>query len=79
MAGIDFEGIDLIVNLLEKWKKRANFVVISHIWEPLIDFADYIIILNAGRVYFSGEAEIRVDIIKNLFRRPKKHKTSRFT
>ncbi|MCD6140461.1 MAG: ABC transporter ATP-binding protein [Thermococcus sp.] len=68
-AGIDFEGMSLILSVLEKWKEKTNFVVISHIWEPIIGLADYVVIFNAGKVYFQGDPTDAVKNLRTLFHR----------
>jgi len=38
----------------EQAEKGANMVVVSHIWRPLVEFADRIVVIAAGRVVLAG-------------------------
>ncbi|USH00648.1 ABC transporter ATP-binding protein [Thermococcus argininiproducens] len=70
-ANIDFESIAKIISIIaEKKITGTDFVIISHIWEPLINMADYIVVLSAGKVYLEGRADKIEEDIENLFRLP---------
>lgn len=67
-ANIDFESIAQVISILiEEKTNGTSFVIISHIWEPIIDLADYIIVISAGKVYLKGKAEKMKEDVKNLF------------
>ena len=55
LANLDLEGIREVAEVIgEQAEKGANMVVVSHIWRPLVEFADRIVVIAAGRVVLAG-------------------------
>ena len=81
LANIDFDSVAQIVSVIAQEKEKGtSFVVISHIWEPLLPLADYAVVLSAGRVYLAGRAEDVKEGLENLFRSDKlSHQHTRVT
>lgn len=68
LANVDFESIGDIISIVKDWKESGtSFVIISHIWEPLIELADYIVVISAGRIYLKGGREE----VENMFKSSK--------
>jgi len=72
LANIDFESAGQIISILaEKKEGGTSFIVISHIWEPFMELADYVVVLSAGKVYLAGGAEEVRGSLEKLFKSPK--------
>ena len=71
LANVDFESVAEIVGVIGKWKGGGkSFVIISHIWEPFENLADYGVVISGGKVYLAGPfADIRDDV-EAMFRPP---------
>jgi len=68
LANVDFESIGDIISIVKDWKESGtSFVIISHIWEPLVELADYIVVISAGRIYLKGGREE----VENMFKSSK--------
>ncbi|MDV3104340.1 ABC transporter ATP-binding protein [Thermococcus waiotapuensis] len=68
LANLDFESIRNFVRILKGEKKERSFVIISHIWEPLMPIADRVYVIAGGKLVLSGEKEDVRDEIERLFR-----------
>ena len=55
LANLDLKGIKEVAGTLrELAEKDTNMVVISHIWRPLVEFADRVVVIAAGKVVLEG-------------------------
>ena len=55
LANLDLKGIREVAGTLrELAEKGTNMVVISHIWRPLVEFADRVVVIAAGKVVLEG-------------------------
>jgi len=56
LANLDFKGIKEITEVLKRIiEDGTNMIVVSHIWRPLIDVANRVVVIAAGKVVFDGE------------------------
>ncbi len=68
LSNLDFESMGEFIKLLRKEKGKRNFLIISHIWEPLMPVVDRIYVIAGGRLVLSGEKEEVQDEVKRLFK-----------
>ncbi len=55
LANLDLKGIREVAGTLrELAEKGTNMVIISHIWRPLVEFADRVVVIAAGKVVLEG-------------------------
>ncbi|MDK2914949.1 MAG: type transport system ATP-binding protein [Thermococcaceae archaeon] len=58
LANLDFTGIKEVAETLGRLAREGlNIVAVSHIWRPLIEFADEVIVIAAGKVALQGSPE----------------------
>jgi len=67
LANIDFDSMERVIEIIEEMKK-TNFVVISHIWEPLIPVVDWVVVIANGKLVLSREAEEVQEEVEKLFK-----------
>ncbi|WP_048150437.1 ABC transporter ATP-binding protein [Palaeococcus ferrophilus] len=64
LANLDLKGIKEVAGILKELaEKGTNMVVISHIWRPLVEFADRVVVIAAGRVVLEGTPD---EVIPNI-------------
>ncbi len=68
LSNLDFESMGEFIKLLRKEQGKRNFLIISHIWEPLMPVVDRIYVIAGGRLVLSGEREEVQDEVKRLFK-----------
>lgn len=68
LANLDFESMGKFVNLLKREKEKRSFLIISHIWEPLMPLVDRIYVIASGKLILSGEREEVRDKVERLFK-----------
>ncbi len=68
LANVDFETMASFVRLIRRMKGNTSFVLISHIWEPLLPVIDWIVVIANGRIVLSGKADELKGEVENLFR-----------
>ncbi len=67
LANLDLEGIKEVARVIgEQAQKGTNMVVVSHIWRPLVEFADRIVVIAAGKVVMTGTPEEVVPKIEEI-------------
>ncbi|WP_297515762.1 ABC transporter ATP-binding protein [Thermococcus sp.] len=67
LANLDFDQIRKVVKILKELRERTNFVIVSHIWEPVYGLADEVIVIGGGKVVMKGKAEELREDVKKLF------------
>ncbi len=67
LANIDFDSMERVIEIIEEMKK-TNFVVISHIWEPLIPIVDWVVVIANGKLVLSGKSEEVQEEVEKLFK-----------
>ena len=67
LANIDFDSMERVIEIIEGMKE-TNFVVISHIWEPLIPIVDWVVVIGNGKLVLSGKAEEVQEEVEKLFK-----------
>ncbi|WP_211255066.1 ABC transporter ATP-binding protein [Palaeococcus ferrophilus] len=71
LANVDFESVAEIVEVIREWKARdRSFVIISHIWEPFENIADFGVVISGGKVYLAGPFEKIREEVEGIFRPP---------
>ncbi|MFA4646805.1 ABC transporter ATP-binding protein [Pyrococcus kukulkanii] len=70
LANLDFKSIAKFVRLMKKLKtsEEASFVVISHIWEPLLPLADKVLVIADGKLVLEGDVDDVQEKVEMLFR-----------
>jgi len=68
LANIDFDSMERVIEIIEEMKGRTNFVVISHIWEPLLPVVDWVVVIGNGKLVLSGKAEDVQEEVERLFK-----------
>ncbi len=65
LANIDFESMEVVVQIIEGMRGNANFVIPSHIWELLMPIVDWVVVIGNGKLVLSGKAgEVQEDVEK---------------
>jgi len=68
LANIDFDSMEEVIKIIEGMRGETNFVIISHIWEPLMPIVDWVVVIGNGKIILSGKAaEVQGDV-KKLFK-----------
>ncbi|MEO2151106.1 MAG: ABC transporter ATP-binding protein [Thermococcus sp.] len=68
LANLDFESMQNFVKLLKREKGERSFLIISHIWEPLMPLVDRVYVIASGRLILSGEKNDVRDEVERLFK-----------
>ncbi|MCD6524248.1 MAG: ABC transporter ATP-binding protein [Thermococcus sp.] len=68
LANLDFESMRTFVKLLKREKDERSFLIISHVWEPLLPLVDRVYIIAGGRLILSGEKNEVRDEVERLFK-----------
>ncbi|ASJ08016.1 ABC transporter [Thermococcus siculi] len=64
LANLDLKGIKEVAGILKELAEEGtNMVVISHIWRPLVEFSDRVVVIAAGRVVLEGTPN---EVIPNI-------------
>ena len=67
LANLDLKGIREVAGTLrELAEKGTNMVVISHIWRPLVEFADRVVVIAAGKVVLEGNPNEVIPSIEEI-------------
>ncbi|GAB6135945.1 ABC transporter ATP-binding protein [Thermococcus prieurii] len=67
LANLDFRGIREVAGVLEELKEEGlNIVAVSHVWRPLVGFADEVIVIAAGKVASQGTPEEIIPQIEEI-------------
>ena len=65
LANVDFDSMEKVIEIIDGMRDETNFVIISHIWEPLIPIVDWVVVIGNGKLVLSGEAgEVQEDVEK---------------
>jgi ABC-2 type transport system ATP-binding protein len=76
LANIDFDSMERVIGIIDEMRGRKSFVVISHIWEPLMPIVDWVVVIGNGKLVLSGEAEEVQEEVERLFK-PKVRRSKR--
>nr|WP_297495946.1 ABC transporter ATP-binding protein [Thermococcus sp.] len=68
LSNLDFESMEMFVRLLRREKDERSFLIISHIWEPLMPVVDRIYVIAGGQLILSGEKEEVENEVEKLFK-----------
>ncbi len=68
LANLDFESMGRFVRLLKEERGKRSFVIISHIWEPLLPVVDRVYVIASGKLVLSGEAGEVKEEVERLFK-----------
>ncbi|WP_258084316.1 ABC transporter ATP-binding protein [Thermococcus thermotolerans] len=68
LANIDFDSMERVIEIIEEMREKTNFVVISHIWEPIIPIVDWVVVIGNGKLVLSGKASDVRDEVEKLFK-----------
>ncbi|MCD6525087.1 MAG: ABC transporter ATP-binding protein [Thermococcus sp.] len=68
LANIDFDSMERVIEIIDEMKGKTNFVVISHIWEPLLPLVDWVVVIGNGKLVLSGKAEDVQEEVERLFK-----------
>jgi len=67
LANLDFNGIRDVVRILKELRDERSFLLISHIWEPLLPLVDRVYVIADGRLVTHGEADKMEEVLRNLY------------
>lgn len=70
LANIDFDSMEKVIGVIEEMKVKRSFVIISHIWEPLMPVVDWVVVIGNGKLVLSGKAEEVQEDVEKLFKPP---------
>ncbi|CAI1493396.1 MULTISPECIES: ABC transporter ATP-binding protein [Thermococcus] len=68
LANIDFDSMEKVIEIIEDTRGKTNFVIISHIWEPLMPIVDWVVVIGNGKLVLSGKAEEVQEEVERLFK-----------
>lgn len=60
--------MEKVVEVIEGMKGKRSFVIISHIWEPLMPVVDWVVVIGNGKLVLSGRAEEVQEDVEKLFK-----------
>nr|WP_297471032.1 ABC transporter ATP-binding protein [Thermococcus sp.] len=69
-ANVDFQTMAEFLRIFRELKDGSNFLIISHIWEPLKPIVDNVYVISNGKLIVQGEAKEHWDEIERLFKLP---------
>ena len=67
LANLDFNGIRDVVRILKELRDERSFLLISHIWEPILPLVDRVYVIADGRLVTHGEADEMEEVLRNLY------------
>ncbi|MDK2868914.1 MAG: type transport system ATP-binding protein [Pyrococcus sp.] len=66
-SGLDISGILEVSRIIkEKAEAGTNIVVVSHIWKPLSEIVDEVVVLTGGEVSFVGNKEKGFEFLEKM-------------
>ncbi|AFK22354.1 ABC transporter ATP-binding protein [Pyrococcus sp. ST04] len=69
-SGLDFKNIPRITRIIKEFSELgSNFVIVSHIWEPLFPIADWIVMIAGGKITLYGPAETTINKVRRIVMR----------
>ncbi|WP_297068940.1 ABC transporter ATP-binding protein [Thermococcus sp.] len=68
LANVDFDSMEKIIEIIEEMRGKTNFVIPSHIWEPLIPIVDWVLVIGNGKLILTGKAEEVQKDVERLFK-----------
>ena len=68
LANIDFDSMERVIDIVGDMSGKMNFVIISHIWEPLMPVVDWVVVIGNGKLVLSGKADEVQDEVEKLFK-----------
>ncbi len=68
LANIDFDSMEKVIEVIEEMKGKTNFVIISHIWEPLMPIVDWVVVIGNGKLVLNGKSEEVQEEVEKLFK-----------
>jgi ABC-2 type transport system ATP-binding protein len=68
LANIDFDSMERVIEIIDGMSGKTNFVVISHIWEPIIPIVDWVVVIGNGKLVLSGKASDVQNEVEELFK-----------
>ncbi|WP_457751524.1 ABC transporter ATP-binding protein, partial [Thermococcus sp.] len=67
-ANVDFQTMGEFLRLFKRLKENTNFLLISHVWEPLKPIVDRVYVISNGKLIIQGEAKEHWGEIEGLFK-----------
>ncbi|WP_297459770.1 ABC transporter ATP-binding protein [Thermococcus sp.] len=68
LANLDLKGMrDVMKVIKEEHENGLNLVVISHIWRPFMEMADYAVLIAAGKVQAAGFLQDVLPLLEEAF------------
>lgn len=67
LVNLDFRGIREVVGIIRRLGKEKSFLIISHIWEPLLPIVDRVYVIADGKLVASGNADEMKKTLKSLY------------
>ncbi|NJE31265.1 ABC transporter ATP-binding protein [Thermococcus sp. 18S1] len=68
LANIDFDSMERVIEIIDEMRGKTNFVVISHIWEPMMPIVDWVVVIGNGKLVLAGKAEEVQEEVEKLFK-----------
>ena len=68
LANLDFESMGKFIKLLKNERDERSFLIISHIWEPLLPVVDRIYVIAGGKLVLSGDRDEVREEVERLFK-----------
>ena len=70
LANLDFNRIRDVVKLIGELREEMSFLIISHIWEPLLPVVDRVYVIAGGRLVTHGDVEEMEPVLRKLYYSP---------
>ncbi|EEB74851.1 ABC transporter ATP-binding protein [Thermococcus sp. AM4] len=67
LANLDFEAMGRVVEIIRTLRKKTNFLLISHIWEPLLPLVDRVYVIAGGKLVAEGGVNEMEETLRNLY------------
>lgn len=66
-SGLDMFGISEVSKVIrERAEVGVNMIIVSHMWKPIYDLVENIIVLVGGEVTFAGKKEDGIEFLREL-------------
>ncbi|ACJ16525.1 ABC-type multidrug transport system, ATPase component [Thermococcus onnurineus NA1] len=67
LANLDFSGIRDIIGTIKELREEKSFLIISHMWEPLLPVVDRVYVIADGRLVAQGDAGEIEETLRRLY------------
>ncbi|ASJ00558.1 ABC transporter ATP-binding protein [Thermococcus gorgonarius] len=67
LANLDFDSMGKVVEVIDEFRDGSSFLLISHIWEPLLPVVDRIYLISNGKLVAQGGRDEMAGRLKAIY------------